>query len=76
MAVRVSRIIDNEWSTKTIDVLDTQFTMILVSTGLSAQRDIIGEGAFGSNGTGVNKGLGFLKGVRGLEEDAVEILMM
>jgi len=71
--VWVSRIVDNQRSTESIDVLHTQLGVVPESTSLAAERNFICEGRSGANRAGVDEGLGFLEDILAVEEDTVKI---
>lgn len=74
MAMWIEGIVDNKWAAEAVNVLNTQFTVIPVSTCLSAQRDVISEAASRANRTRVDKRFGLFEGILSLEKDTIEVL--
>jgi len=72
--VRVVVIVDNERSTKTIEVLDTELRVIPESAGLVPdERNVIGEARVRGDGASGDEWAPLIERVLRVEEDAIEI---
>jgi len=72
--MRILMIVDNEWPTKTIKVLDTELRVIPERAGLvSDERNLVGEASVRCDRASGHEGGALIEGIRGIEEDTIEV---